>query len=423
MKFLVISDGGDGVGLCTRLLEEGNEVKIWIRDPGADKRGQGLVDRATDYGFGEVVVADCTGSGPLLDLLIKSGRAVVGGSGEADKLETDRKYAKEVMQDYGIKTAKSTSFSSWEDAEEFLRKSDSETRFVFKPEGSLSGVIPSQVSRNNEELLQNFEHFKHLVGSHEPEFSLEEFIEGIAISTEGWFDGNTWLEPFNHTIERKHFLVGDVGPSGGCTGNLVWACDRDDPVVVEGISKITEHLAACRYKGAIDLNAVVNESGLYGLEFTPRFGYDAFPTFLSALYKGEIGELLYRLSANVFEGGREVLDMVDGFGAGIRVSIPPWPTEKYHAEEGIPIRGLRQADLDWFYGYDIESRDGAFFTSGGYGIVGVVNALGPKIEEAFELAYKRVKKIHLTDMQYRTDLMEVCKKDFNAVHRVVRELA
>jgi phosphoribosylamine--glycine ligase len=420
VKFLIVSESGDGIGLATRLMAEGNEVRIWIRDNEAVKRGQGLVERATDYEFGEVIVADCTGSGPWLDLLRDGGRAVVGGSSIADRLETDRKFATGVMKNAGIKVPMSKSFKDWEKAIEFVRQADESVRFVFKPDGNLSGVIPSQVTRSNEELLESIEHFKHLVGQHDPEFTLQEFVEGTAISTEGWFDGREWVGRFNHTIERKHFLVGDLGPSGGCTGNLVWACDDDDPMVVAGIAKVTEFLAHHKYKGAIDLNAVVNDEGLYGLEFTPRFGYDAFPTFLSALYVGEIGELLYKIATD--DQGPADMDLVDGFGAGVRVSVPPWPTEKYHAEEGVPIRGLRQGDLDWFYGYDIESRDSDFFTSGGYGIVGVVNAFGETVEEAFAGAYKRVKKIHLADMQYRTDLSEVILKDFKKVHRLVREM-
>lgn len=418
MKFLIISEGGDGIGLATRLQAEGNEVRIWIRDPGAERRGMGLVERATDYEFGEVVVADCTGSGPWLDLLRDAGRAVVGGSSVADKLETDRAFAQRVMKQSGIRTPKAKTFRDWDAAVEFVRQADSDTRFVFKPDGHLSGVIPSQVTRNNEELLESIEHFKHLVGEHKPEFTLQEYIEGTAISTEGWFDGYKFLSPFNHTIERKHFLVGDLGPSGGCTGNAVWTCDDDDPLVIEGISKVASFLEHHKYRGAIDLNAVVNDEGLYGLEFTPRFGYDAFPTFLLALYEGDIGKLLYEIATGQ---GPEVMDVVDGFGAGVRVSVPPWPTEKYHAEEGVPIRGLKPSD-EWFYGYDIENRDGEFYTSGGYGIIGVANAHGETLEEAFAQAYKRVKKIHLSDMQYRTDLLEVIQKDYNKMHRLVKEL-
>lgn len=408
MKFLIISEGGDGIGLATRLKAEGHEVKIWLRDHEVEHRGDGFVDKAEDASFGEVVVADCTGAGAILDTIRNSGGFVIGGSALHDRLESDRSFATQVMKQAGIKVPMAKSFHDWEQAIDFVRAHE-ETRFVFKPEGVCSGVIPSQVTHDNEELLENIEHYKTLIGAREPEFTLQEFVEGTAISTEGWFDGHEWLLPFNHTIERKQFLNGDLGPSGGCTGNVVWPCGPDDFVVKE-LVKITDFLQEHDYRGPIDLNAVVNDEGVYALEFTPRFGYDAFPTYLYGLYAGNFGYLLDGIARGSFADTMEVLN---GFSAGVRISLPPWPCEKFHAEEGVPIRGLRDIDLaESFYAYDVKKSDDRFVSCGGYGIIGVVNGFGNNVGEAFAQAYRRVEKIKLNDMQYRTDLYEQCYKDY-----------
>lgn len=410
MKFLIISEGGDGVGLACRLKAEGNNVKIWIRDTEAEKRGEGLVEHAKDASFGEVVIADCTGAGVILDSIRNNGGSVVGGSALCDRLESDREFATGVMRKAGIKVPNAKSFNDWESAASFIESVGRDTRLVFKPEGKLSGVVPSQVTDNNDELLDNIEHYKTLVGSAEPEFTLQEFIEGVAVSTEGWFNGKNWVLPFNHTIERKQFLNGDLGPSGGCVGNVVWPCGEDDQLVQEGLIKITEFLQEHEYKGAIDLNSVVNEEGVWGLEFTPRFGYDAFPTFLCGLYEGHIG---YFLSALATGQDIEEMEVKDGFAAGVRLSLPPWPSEKFHAEEGVPIKGLKEDDLgNWFYAYDVEKLGDSLVTCGGYGITGVVNGYGSSVGEAFAKAYERVKRIKISDLQYRTDLFEVCHKDY-----------
>jgi phosphoribosylamine-glycine ligase len=410
MKFLIISEGGDGIGLACRLKAEGNEVKIWIRDSEAEKRGEGIIEHAKDASFGQVVIADCTGAGPILDSIRDVGGAVIGGSSLHDKLETDRAYAEGVMKDAGITVPEAQSFTDWGDAIEFINTVGRDTRLVFKPEGKLSGVVPSQVSRDNGELLDNIEHYKSLVGGTAPEFTLQEFIEGVSVSTEGWFTGKGWLVPFNHTIERKQFLNNDLGPSGGCTGNVVWPCLDDDPLVQE-LLKLTEFLEEHDYRGPIDLNCVVKKDGsIYALEFTPRFGYDAFPTLLCGLYTGHFGYLLSALAS-----GSEIkeLEMEDGFAAGVRISVPPWPSEKFHAEEGVPIKGLSEADLeDWFYAYDVTKINDKLFTSGGYGIVGVANSFGNTIGEAFARSYERVGRIKISDLQYRTDLFEVCHKDY-----------
>jgi phosphoribosylamine---glycine ligase len=418
-RILVLSAGGDGIGLALRLKAEGHDARVWIRETDLEDRGRGLIEHADEPTWGELVVADCTGLGALCDKLVEHGAKVVGGSLLADKLESDRDYATEVMQGCGIQQPESKSFTDWDSATAFIEAS--EDRLVFKPEGSLSGVVPSYCPSSNKELLEAIEHFKTLIGQSETIFTLQQFIEGTAVSTEAWFDGSKFLEPFNHTIERKHFLDGDLGPSGGCTGNLVWLADRTDPIVRDTVLKMEGFLREHAYIGAIDVNAVVNEEGVYALEFTPRFGYDAFPTYLQGLYEGDFGSLLWRM-AN--KDAPKTMEVADRFAAGIRLSIPPWPTEKFKAEKGIPIRGITQDSLlTNFWPYDVQLEEDKLSTSGGVGIVGVMNGWGDTIEEAFGEAYRRVRRAKITDVQYRLDLEEVCTKDYKRLARVVSSVS
>src|SRR5665213_423256 len=224
--FLIQSEGGDGLGLAVRLRNEGHPVSICIRDPSLESRGDGLVEKDRTPDYNPIVLADCTGSGPLLDTLRDSGAYTFGGSQTADRLESDRGYASSVFRQCGIKQPASRSFKDWNDAEDFISNQDDDTRLVFKPEGKFSGSVPSFVSHDNDELMDVLDHYKPIIGMDNPEFVLQEFIEGTAISSEAWFSGSEFIRPFNHTIERKQFMPGDIGPSGGCTGNVVWACDE-----------------------------------------------------------------------------------------------------------------------------------------------------------------------------------------------------
>src|SRR5208283_4900836 len=97
-------------------------------------------------------------------------------------------------------------------------------------------------------------------------------------------------------FERKQLMDGNLGPSGGCTGNIVWACDGECPICKGGIRKLEGFLRVSNYKGMIDLNAIISEDKLYGLEFTPRFGYDASPTLFWGLLSMDLSELLYRVA-------------------------------------------------------------------------------------------------------------------------------
>lgn len=414
MGFLILSEGGDGLGLAIRLQEEGHDTAIYIKDPVAEQRGEGLCDKDSSPDFVPTYIGDCTGSGVILDNYKDNGGRTFGGSKIADRLESDRKFANEVFKKCGIQQPESKEFHDWDSAKEFVESV--ENKLVFKPEGKFSGVLPSHVPHDNEELLEMFEQWKGVIGN-EPEFILQEFIEGTCISSEAWVAKGKLLFPFNHTLERKQFMDGDLGPSGGCTGNVVWVCTEESCDLCANLHALEAFLSEHEYSGPIDINSVVSKEGdIYALEFTPRFGYDAFPTFLYGLFDGDFGGFINDCCRG---SGYGDLPLLSGFAAGVRVSLPPWPSEDFHAKAGIPIRGLRQSNLEQFYCYEVSKQKESFVTSGGWGIIGVAIGHGETIEEAFEEAYRFCKKLRLPDAQYRTDLAEVFKKDYNSIERLL----
>src|SRR6185312_15704729 len=106
-------------------------------------------------------------------------------------------------------------------------------------------------------------------------FVLQEFINGVVVSSEMWSDGTKVIRPSNHTVEVKGFLNGCKGPATGCSGNIVWAEDGLCRIVESGSARIEKLVVEEGHVGPMDLNAVVNDEGVWGLEWTPRFGYDA----------------------------------------------------------------------------------------------------------------------------------------------------
>lgn len=411
MGFLIVSEGGDGLGLAMRLQEEGHLVSMTIKDPIAEQRGEGLIEKNSKPDFKPILVADCTGSGSLLDAYRANEGFAFGGSQIMDRLESDRKYSSQVFKDCGIKEPDSKSFSNWDKAFEFI---DSvENKLVFKPEGKYSGVVPSYVPHDNEELVEMLNHYKGIIGD-EPEFTLQEFVEGACISSEAWVAKGKLLTPFNHTLERKQLMDGDLGPSGGCTGNVIWVCTEDSCPLCDNLHALEAFLSSCEYTGCIDINTVVSKEGeVFALEFTPRFGYDAFPTYLYGLFEGNFGEFIYESC----RGNIPELSLKTGFAAGIRISIPPWPSEDFHARGSLPIRGLRKSDFDRFYSYEVGIQNDSLVTSGGYGIIGVAVGQGETIEIAFEEAYKVANKIRIPDKQYRSDFTEVFTKELRQIAR------
>jgi phosphoribosylamine-glycine ligase len=419
MKFLFLSEAGAGLGIALRVLDEGNEVAMWIRGLDHQSIGDGLVPKVTDWKFSidpeTNIIADVNGFGCIMDALRLGGFPTACGNVLADRLEADRKFADEVMHDCGIKTPKSWSFKDWDKATDFV--DEFEGRLVFKPTGDLSGVVPSYVSLGREDMLEALDHAERKSYG-EPEFELQEFLEGVALSTEGWFNGLDFLKPFNHTIERKQLMNGDLGPSGGCTGNVVWARPDDCPL----LCGMTKFLAGHHYIGPIDINAIVTEDGkAYGLEFTPRFGYDAAPTLFLELFDGEVGKFLSDLAR---DQSSVEMPLRPGFGAGVRVTLSPWPHKEGKSESGVTIRGLDKGDLNHFdpCSLMLGSRK-ELVKADGSNVVGVVTGHGDSVRSAFNKAYKIADKLKVPGKQFRTDLADVVRDDLEKLGISEEEIA
>ena len=95
-------------------------------------------------------------------------------------------------------------------------------------------ALGSYCGCDSQDLVVMMDYFES-VAKHAPEFILQDFIEGSCVSTEGWFNGYDWMEPFNHTIEHKKMMNDELGPSTGCAFNVVWAIRETNRVVEEGI--------------------------------------------------------------------------------------------------------------------------------------------------------------------------------------------
>lgn len=431
MRFNLISKDGDGVGFAVRLQDEGRDVRVYIDAEAATCIGDGLVpkvgsihdmllDASTE---GDTFVFDTSGDGLLADHLRGLGFAVVGACGIADRLERDREFGLQVMATCGdsektsISVPKSLTFHSFEEAIEYV-SSNPDEKLVYKPSNLLGDKSPSHVSYNAEDMVQLLENVSRDVDMAEPEFVLQEFHPGIAVSSEIWFDGEQVLPFSNHTLERKELMNDNIGPSGGCTGNIVWACDGCP--LCEEVLKLVPFLKENKYHGPIDLNCIAAEDGIYGLEFTPRFGYDATPTLLWQLIDGDTGAFFDAVARSAY--GMDSPKIVPNrFACGLRLTIPPWPSEKFTADSGVPIFGLDDNYVkDAVYLYNVKQGQVTKLESAGvWGILMLLTDSGKTIEDGFENPYEAVKEAHISNLQYRTDLVKTFEKDFKELEKTL----
>src|SRR5262249_21065928 len=173
------------------------------------------------------------------------------------------------------------------------------------------------------------------------------------------------------------------------------------------------------YHGMLDLNAIIAKRHIYGLEFTPRFGYDAAPTLFWELVQGGLGGFF-----DAFARGQvRRLDLRDGFAGAVRVTIPPWPTEKYDADENVPIRGLTHEEEAGLYWYNVKKdSDGHLVSAGAWGVIALVTAFSTDAGRAVAKPLDTLHSLKLKSKQYRTDLHKVFVQDMEKLEEMGVEI-
>lgn len=419
MKIILNSYTGIGAWFTLRLQEEGHSVDYYQQNKKCLNVLRGLaptpLTEKPDYSKYDLSIFDLTGKEKLAEQSA-SQCPTIGDSALATQLEDDRLFGIEVMEQCGVTVPPYEVFDDINAAAKFVRKE--KKRYVFKPFGGQDQKAnTTYVSSGWKDLLEFMTKLgEDIKGS---KFLLQEFVEqGTEISTEAYFNGEEFFA-VNHTLEEKKFMNGNIGPATGCAGNLVWFCaeGRESKTFKTGLQKLGEFLSANSYRGMVDLNSIVTEKDVFGLEFTPRFGYDASATLFSLIQRGELGNFLYSIS--IGEKPNVGIFKEEWFAAGVRVSIPPYPSEiEGIQQQGIPIGGITEENIHKFYLWDVMLEGSNLVSCGeGYGVVCVPIAKGITSNAAFYNVKQLIKELKIPDSQYRTDLHEYCNARYNILDK------
>lgn len=429
MRFAFVSHEGSGLPFWLRLLDEGHEVMAYIPDRGTSfihrETGRNLVPiassitdlRAWGYAKPTVFVFDCSEEGEIAEGLRAHGKFVIGGGAFCDKLEMDRHFGSTIAEECGMNVPTTHKFPTISAALAHLKKHDQD--WYFKTDDLLATSMTSH--GEGESLGRRLEAYRDCYGDGVKNI-LQETIEGPDISTACWWNGSDWIPPFEGTIENKKLMNDDVGPATGCAFNIVWWYDNFPKIATalcfEKLGEVFRREKAP--PGIYDINALLSKDGVYFLEHTPRFGYDAEPTAMRGL-QGDLGEFYYNLARGTaafapFDITRSQMS--------VRVSIPPYPWEQLHelpsrkrarasGAVGVPVGGIDPTDRaqlyagsgEHFMAYGLGLRsDGQLICVDPTGIIGLVCADGVEPEEMNETIVDFIKDdLDIPDVQYRTD--------------------
>ena len=406
MKILLVSYSGYGLWFTLRLLQEGHKVDYYLLDRRFSKVLEGIAPepfyKKPDFGKYDLVLFDLTGK-PKLAEEAAIEAPTLGDSDVADILENDRLFGIRVMEECDIEVPIYETFSDVESAKKYINKNKG--RYVFKPNGGQKqDTASTYVSEDYIDLLKYIDRLEDL--AHGDEFILQEVVEGTEVSTEAWFNGSEFFF-VNCTLEEKKFMEGRKGSNTGCSGNLIFAFNGTPRIFRQGLEKLKPFLIESGYVGMIDLNTIASYGHLYGLEWTPRFGYDASATLFCTL-GGNLGNFFYDIAV----GNSPNVDIKYSYSAATRISIPPYPSEcEGYYRENVPIQGIEPEELEEVYLYDAcVNGTNELITAGCGGFICAPIGCGWSIEGAWSAVGQKVKKIRIPDMQYRQDLYK-CTKD------------
>jgi phosphoribosylamine-glycine ligase len=404
-KVLILSKQANGVPIALRLADEGHNVDMYIQDKQyagtlAGYKNPKVVTKIALRDAYDLYIADMVGLGTTCDDLVRAGKLVVGGGVFNDKLELDREYgAKVITKLTDVAEPDSTKITTKEQLIKTLE--NSAVPKVIKPLGNkpVSLTLVSEDDANRSLLSTALKWGDKLVPC-----VLQDVIRGTEISTEGWFNGERFILPFNHTFERKRLMEGDKGPNTGCMGNVVYMSkgDRLTDMVLKPLEPL---LRKVKYCGPIDVNCILKGSKAYFLEFTARLGYDAIQT-LAELLRIPLYDFLYHIATR--QG--DIEEYYNEPAIGVRLTLPPYPTIKGAEEAVAKWKGIQVLDLEegarrhtWLMDV-IKSND--IEQAGGIdGVVGCVTARGVTIRECQRRVYRTVNNIVINkDVQYREDI-------------------
>ena len=234
-------------------------------------------------------------------------------------------------------------------------------------------------------------------------FILMQHVAGVEMGVGAYFDGEKFLQPSCLDWEHKRFFPGDLGELTGEMGTIV-TYDRTARFHALTLGRMENLLRQGGYCGYINLNTIVNERGIWPLEFTCRFGYPGY-AILDPLQRTSWSMLFHAMVTR----SADRFDTWPGFAAGIVLNTPPFPYARPDVKVpvGMPVlfdRDMSAEDFRHVHYGEVGLQNGQLVTSGAYGWTLVVTGRGSSISEAQERANALAARVTIPNVRYRRDI-------------------
>jgi phosphoribosylamine--glycine ligase len=419
MRVLVVGGGGREHALVWRLVQSPSVTEVAAAPgnagmaalarlyPVAADDVPAQVELASSGGFDLVVVGpEAALAAGLADALVARGVPVFGCSRAAAQIEASKQFAKRLMENARIPTARSLLLEELPQRSDFLaraRELGSE-RLVVKADGLAAGkgvVICDDVDAA-------FETTSHMLagtaaGAAGQRVVLEEFLVGREASCMALVDGDRfWL--LEACEDHKTVGDGDRGPMTGGMGAISPTPVVNDALRVQIEREVFAPAAQALvaegrpFRGLLYAGLMMTAAGPRVLEFNCRFG-DPETQPLMARFAGDLGTLLRAVACGETpppprfsaQSACCVVLCAEGYPGAYR--------------QGDPIEGLAEAEkMEGVVVFHAGTRRvGEQVVTAGGRVLGVT-AVGDDMAQARQRAYAAAERIRFAGVHYRRDI-------------------
>ena len=403
MKILLVGSGGREHALALGLQADPacTELHCAPGNPGtaqvAINHAIAVTDNAAIVSLAKELQVDLVVIGPeaplvngVADLLRAAGIATFGPSKAAAQLEGSKHFAKGVMRDAGVPTARSYTCENHEEIEKALDAFGAP--YVVKDDGLAAGkgVV---VTEDRAIALEHALACKRVV--------IEEFLNGPEISLFGISDGRNIL-PMQPAQDFKRAYDLDKGPNTGGMGAyspLPWAPDEImDETYEKVLAPVIAEMAArgTPFVGLLYAGLALTDHGLRVIEFNARFG-DPETQVLIPRLKTPLATLLYKAATDSLDD--VALDWREESAVTVVLAASGYPESPQINGAISKIPNI--ADTKIFHAGTVQSGD-ALLSSGGR--VMTVTGIGSDLTQARDRAYRAISQIELSGSFYRSDI-------------------
>lgn len=418
MKVLVVGNGGREHAIAWKLLQSNNIEQVFCA-PGNGgtaslKRCLNLPLSVDDFaGIGQFAQdndIDLVVVGPELplslgitDYLQSQGIKVFGPSRAGAQLEASKAWAKSLMAEAGIPTAKAAVFTDAAAAKGYVEAG--EIPIVVKADGLAAGkgVIVATSVAEAHRAIDNI--FQGQFGSAGKFVLVEECLTGQEVSVLALTDGLT-IRPLLPAQDHKRIGEGDTGENTGGMGAYAPAplvtpdmmAKIEKEVLLRAIATLQKR--GIDYRGILYAGLMVTPQGKFKvLEFNCRFG-DPETQAILPLLKTPLEDLLLACVQQRL-GEVPAINWKSGAACCVVAAAGGYPGNYTKGQAIFGIEAAQAVEKSCVFQAGTK-LDKQLLTDGGR-VLGVTG-IGEDFENAIAHAYTAIKYIHFEGMYYRRDI-------------------